>query len=187
MNGLIDRLFGLTGAVVAGDRLFRRHRPRTGARARRRRGARRRQRPNARHCRGGGRRVARRRRRRLRRRSFDVTEPAADRAMRFAASRPTSGRSTSSSTTPASSGAAPLEDYPEETWRELMRANLDSVFYVSKAVARGMIARKRGPDHQHRFGPGGARADQHRALHRLKGRGEDADQGHGDRLGQAWP
>ncbi len=38
----------------------------------------------------------------------------------------------------------PLEDYPEETWRELMRANLDSVFYVSKAVARGMIARKRG-------------------------------------------
>jgi gluconate 5-dehydrogenase len=39
---------------------------------------------------------------------------------------------------------APLEDYPEETWRALMRANLDSVFYVSKAVARGMIARKRG-------------------------------------------
>jgi len=38
----------------------------------------------------------------------------------------------------------PLEDYPEETWRELMRANLDSVFYVSKAVARGMIGRKRG-------------------------------------------
>ena len=39
---------------------------------------------------------------------------------------------------------APLEDYPEDTWRELMRANLDSVFYVSKAVAKGMIARKRG-------------------------------------------
>jgi gluconate 5-dehydrogenase len=39
---------------------------------------------------------------------------------------------------------APLEDYPEETWRELMRANLDSVFYVSKAVAKGMIARKSG-------------------------------------------
>ena len=37
-----------------------------------------------------------------------------------------------------------LEDYPEETWRELMRANLDSVFYVSKAVARSMIARRRG-------------------------------------------
>jgi len=38
----------------------------------------------------------------------------------------------------------PLEDYPEETWRELMSVNLDSVFYVSQAVARGMIARKRG-------------------------------------------
>lgn len=38
----------------------------------------------------------------------------------------------------------PLEDYPEETWRELMSANLDSVFYVSQAVARGMIKRKRG-------------------------------------------
>ena len=31
---------------------------------------------------------------------------------------------------------APLEDYPEDTWRELMRANLDSVFFVSKAVAQ---------------------------------------------------
>jgi len=39
---------------------------------------------------------------------------------------------------------APLEDFPEATWRELMRTNLDSVFYVAQAVARGMIARKRG-------------------------------------------
>jgi gluconate 5-dehydrogenase len=39
---------------------------------------------------------------------------------------------------------APLEDYPEETWRELMRVNLDSVFFVSQAVARYMIARRRG-------------------------------------------
>jgi gluconate 5-dehydrogenase len=37
-----------------------------------------------------------------------------------------------------------LEDYPQETWRELMRANLDSVFYVGQAVARHMIPRKRG-------------------------------------------
>ncbi len=37
-----------------------------------------------------------------------------------------------------------LEDYPEETWRELMRANVDSVFFVGQAVARGMIARRRG-------------------------------------------
>jgi gluconate 5-dehydrogenase len=39
---------------------------------------------------------------------------------------------------------APLEDFPEATWRELMRANLDSVFFVGQAVARKMIARKRG-------------------------------------------
>jgi gluconate 5-dehydrogenase len=38
----------------------------------------------------------------------------------------------------------PLEDYPLETWRELMTANLDSVFLVGQAVARFMIPRKRG-------------------------------------------
>ena len=38
----------------------------------------------------------------------------------------------------------PLEDYPEETWDLLMRTNLDSVFFVSKAVAKRMIPRKRG-------------------------------------------
>jgi gluconate 5-dehydrogenase len=38
----------------------------------------------------------------------------------------------------------PLEDFPEETWRELMAANLDSVFLVGQAVARFMIPRGRG-------------------------------------------
>jgi gluconate 5-dehydrogenase len=38
----------------------------------------------------------------------------------------------------------PLEDFPEETWRELMKANLDSVFFVGQAVARAMIPRGRG-------------------------------------------
>ncbi len=38
----------------------------------------------------------------------------------------------------------PLEEYPEETWRELMTVNLDSVFYVGQAVARKMIPRGRG-------------------------------------------
>lgn len=38
----------------------------------------------------------------------------------------------------------PLEDYPEETWHELMTTNVDSVFYVSQAVARKMIPRGRG-------------------------------------------
>ena len=80
----------------------------------------------------------------------------------------------------------PLEDYPEETWRELMRANLDSVFYVGQAVARHMIPRKRGRI----INIGSVQSELARTniapLHRLEGRGEDADQGHGDRLGQAW-
>jgi gluconate 5-dehydrogenase len=39
---------------------------------------------------------------------------------------------------------APLEDYPQDTWHELMRANVDSVFYVGQAAARKMIPRARG-------------------------------------------
>jgi gluconate 5-dehydrogenase len=38
----------------------------------------------------------------------------------------------------------PLEDYDAATWQELMRANLDSVFFVGQAVARRMIPRGRG-------------------------------------------
>ncbi|MGI9479727.1 MAG: glucose 1-dehydrogenase [Hyphomicrobiaceae bacterium] len=37
-----------------------------------------------------------------------------------------------------------LENFEEATWRELMSTNLDSVFYVAKAVANHMIPRKRG-------------------------------------------
>jgi gluconate 5-dehydrogenase len=39
---------------------------------------------------------------------------------------------------------APLEEFPPETWRELMTTNLDAVFYVGQAVAKAMIPRKRG-------------------------------------------
>lgn len=39
---------------------------------------------------------------------------------------------------------APLEDFAEDHWYELMRTNLDSVFLVGQAVARHMIGRKRG-------------------------------------------
>ncbi|MCP5144489.1 MAG: SDR family oxidoreductase [Gammaproteobacteria bacterium] len=38
----------------------------------------------------------------------------------------------------------PLQDFPLETWHELMTTNLHSVFYVSQAVARHMIERRRG-------------------------------------------
>lgn len=37
-----------------------------------------------------------------------------------------------------------LESYPEETWRELIKVNLDSVFFVGQAVAQRMIPRGRG-------------------------------------------
>jgi gluconate 5-dehydrogenase len=39
---------------------------------------------------------------------------------------------------------APLEDYPAEKWRELMRVNVESAFLVGKAVAGHMISRKQG-------------------------------------------
>lgn len=38
----------------------------------------------------------------------------------------------------------PLHEFADDDWHRLMRTNLDSVFYVSKAVAAGMIARGRG-------------------------------------------
>jgi gluconate 5-dehydrogenase len=37
-----------------------------------------------------------------------------------------------------------LVEMPDETWHEVMKANVDSVFYVSKAVASHMIPRNRG-------------------------------------------
>jgi gluconate 5-dehydrogenase len=39
---------------------------------------------------------------------------------------------------------APLEDFSDDDWREVMETNLDSVYYVSKAVGRCMIERRRG-------------------------------------------
>jgi len=39
---------------------------------------------------------------------------------------------------------APLEEFAEDTWHELMTVNVDSVFYVGQAVARKMIPRGRG-------------------------------------------
>lgn len=39
---------------------------------------------------------------------------------------------------------APLEAFAVEAWREIVSTNLDSVFYVSQAVAKHMIGRGRG-------------------------------------------
>ena len=38
----------------------------------------------------------------------------------------------------------PLHEFDDDDWHRLMRTNLDSVYYVSKAVARSMIERGRG-------------------------------------------
>ena len=37
-----------------------------------------------------------------------------------------------------------LQDYPDDKWHELMRTNIDSVFFVGRAVARHMIRRGHG-------------------------------------------
>ena len=39
---------------------------------------------------------------------------------------------------------APLDQFDDGDWRELMATNLDSVYFVSKAVGRSMIGRGRG-------------------------------------------
>ncbi len=39
---------------------------------------------------------------------------------------------------------APLDQFDDQDWRDLMSTNLDSVYFVSKAVARHMIPRGRG-------------------------------------------
>ena len=39
---------------------------------------------------------------------------------------------------------APLQDFSHAHWHELMRTNLDSVFFVSQAVAKNMIVRGHG-------------------------------------------
>lgn len=39
---------------------------------------------------------------------------------------------------------APLHEFSDDDWRELMATNLDGVYFVSKAVAPAMIARERG-------------------------------------------
>jgi len=39
---------------------------------------------------------------------------------------------------------APLDQFPTEQWHQIMRTNLDSAFFVSRAVVRHMIPRGRG-------------------------------------------
>ena len=39
---------------------------------------------------------------------------------------------------------APLEDFPDDKWQQLLQTNISSVFYAGQAVARHMIKRGRG-------------------------------------------
>ncbi|MEO5755987.1 MAG: SDR family oxidoreductase [Mesorhizobium sp.] len=39
---------------------------------------------------------------------------------------------------------APLEDFPEEQWERLFKTNVSGAFHAGKAVARHMIARRKG-------------------------------------------
>ena len=39
---------------------------------------------------------------------------------------------------------APLEDFPDDKWQQLLQINVTGVFNVGRSVARRMIARKRG-------------------------------------------
>lgn len=39
---------------------------------------------------------------------------------------------------------APLEDFPEDKWQEMLQTNISSVFFVGQAVAQRMIPRRRG-------------------------------------------
>jgi gluconate 5-dehydrogenase len=74
--------------------------------------------------------------------AFDVTDPAAVRAgvERIAARAPIDILVNNAGI----QRRMPLQDFPDETWDEVMRTNLDAVFYVAKAVARHMLPRGRG-------------------------------------------
>lgn len=39
---------------------------------------------------------------------------------------------------------SPLEEFPIDKWEELLKTNVSSAFYVSRAVAAGMISRRQG-------------------------------------------
>lgn len=74
--------------------------------------------------------------------AFDVTDPAAVRAgvAAIEAERPVDILVNNAGI----QRRAPLHEFDDDDWRELMATNLDGVYFVSKAVAAGMISRQRG-------------------------------------------
>ena len=69
---------------------------------------------------------------------------------------------------------APLLDFPDDAWHQVIETNLTSAFYVGRAVARGMVERGPRQDRQHRLAAVRAGAGRHRALRRQQGRDQDA-------------
>ena len=104
-------------------------------------------------------------------------------------SRPNSGRSTCSSTMPASPATAMFHKMTFDQWSAVMRTNLDSMFAMTRPVIEGMRDRGARPDRQHLVdqrpegpdGPGqlfGLEGRDHR-LHQGAGAGECAEGHHG--------
>ena len=75
--------------------------------------------------------------------AFDVTDPAAVAAGVGAVERDLGGIDVLVNNA-GIQRRGPLEDFAAATWSEVIRTNLDGVFFVGQAVARHMIARKRG-------------------------------------------
>jgi NADP-dependent 3-hydroxy acid dehydrogenase YdfG len=67
-----------------------------------------------------------------------------------------------------------LDEFDHDDRHEVMRTNIDSVFYVSQTVARHMIARTR-QSHQHRQGSKRTRAPDHGAVCGVEGRRQEPD------------
>ena len=71
--------------------------------------------------------------------------------------------------------SAPAEEYPDEAWRKVLGLNVDSIFFLSREVARRCVdSPKIRQDHQRRLGGRLARQcdqRQHDCLSHLQGRG----------------
>src|SRR5262245_42542722 len=75
--------------------------------------------------------------------AFDVTDPAAVDAA-VAAIEADVGPIDVLINNAGTTRRAPLPDISDADWRLVLQTNLDAAFYVGRAVARRMIARKRG-------------------------------------------
>jgi gluconate 5-dehydrogenase len=75
--------------------------------------------------------------------AFDVTDPQGVRAA-IDAWEASQGRIDILVNNAGIQRRAPLEQFDDRAWRELMATNLDAVYYVGKAVAAHMIRRGRG-------------------------------------------